>query len=1535
MTTSPKPLFAIKLKGLRTQRGLSQTQVAEQLGTDFRVVSRWERGLHLPTAYFRPKLCDLFGMTLDELGLAKPLPLVFLSYASTEQEFVDQLKLDLEKRGIAVWQNEEGKISSVDRKEDLRKIIQEVQVTILIASPDAREAHHVKQELEVAELCKCPVRVLWRAGERRRDAIPPNQSAARFIDAVDVRDNTSYESVIEEFIDNLSLLFAPTEGTDTSRKPTFEPRNPYKGLQAFHEDEKDDFFGRDRLTDELADELEEILASGERARLLAVVGHSGSGKSSVVMAGLLPLLQRGELTESQEWIYLDPMTPGTDPIETLSLRLAKHLPERSIESICRDLATDKASGLHLLASTIAKQPARKVVLVVDQFEELFTQTTDEELRTQFINLLVKACQMPDGSLLVILTLRADFYHKLMYHEELGKIIEKQSKLVFPMNMREIRAIIERPTLLPDVCLTFESNLVEDLLSEVKGQIGALPLLQFTLDQLFQRRDGLQLTYATYEAIGKVEGALAHYADQIYETLDEEKKRRTRNILLQMVQPGNGVADTRRMARRGEIGEEDWKLVLWLSDKRLVVTSTTADGHEIAEIAHEALIQNWGQLQNWMKVDRGFRTWQERLRSALRQWEENGQDLGGLLRGMPLAEAKRWLNERDQQITGKERDFLFQCILLEGSELQEWVPRYGTVEETLAFITPYTSSADEQKKLISIDALRWLPHSNTDNEIYDLLLQLALEDPSLIVRKKATQSICERGHTSELAQLLAPNKLTKQKKQRLTKALASVRNVPKIGYEVEKALHYSKRRILFSAMLELIYTYRNHFAIIMFFSYVIGQMLLLFVNVILVNNLPIETSGIDVTTLIGNIFKVVITLSICLYLNIRKNHIDSVKLSVKGCIAASLYFILIFDVTYLIYSCTIYIFVTGGVRPSPHYISLIVSRLLPDAVALPIIAQVLRTNLSSRGAIWRLLWTAIVGIGLLITIEEFLVPQISFLAHSTQLFTSRSISYAIFSMRKSFYEQLHSISSIFFTLVIGILSGFGSLLGLRFGFLSAFNSKNKAKPFLRPSIMTLLSRIRQQELPVRRVSNRVDLQHIFRALPKSFYLVILLALLGPVCISWISRSLAVPQPLSSYHIGASYPSVSPNGRLATYRSNDGAIRVLDTMTGKLLYKYSGHPISNGPLDTRDPGSAIWSPDSTKLTATFAYDDAKGVGTDYQTETWDATTGKILYVLPVRDFDSVRWSPDSEYIAIPTYNGSIEVRDATTGKLYRSHSGWSGEISWSPDSARIISTTDQTIEVWNVFTGETLYIYHLDDILTVRSIHTGWSPNNKYIYLMVYREVFHKTSIELEILDASSFEIINMKILDAEIYQSYNISIYWSPNGKYLAIVGNLSVKIWDVLSEKDLYTYPGHIGQVNWSPNSEYLAIVGNLSVKIWDVLSGKDLYTYPGHIGQVNNIAWSPDSRRIASVGEDGSIQVWDATTGNNVNAYCVYPAETNYWNIIIGKESAPQAEPLSEVVWIPESNNIIAVSVGARMDGTTQRETYTEIYTIYNWQIT
>src|SRR5207244_5155354 len=175
--------------------------------------------------------------------------------------------------------------------------------------------------------------------------------------------------------------------TIASAEPPREPRNPYKGLKAFQGEDRHDFFGREALVDELADALNAFLiADEEHARLLAVIGPSGSGKSSAVMAGLLPRLQVGGLPGSQEWVYLDPLLPGIHPIESLAVSLAKHLPYRSFKTIRDDLEDDSAYGLHLLTSYLGKPPERRVVLFIDQFEEVFTQTTSEEERQHFIDL---------------------------------------------------------------------------------------------------------------------------------------------------------------------------------------------------------------------------------------------------------------------------------------------------------------------------------------------------------------------------------------------------------------------------------------------------------------------------------------------------------------------------------------------------------------------------------------------------------------------------------------------------------------------------------------------------------------------------------------------------------------------------------------------------------------------------------------------------------------------------------------------------------------------------------------------------------------------------------------------------------------------------------------------------------------------------------------------------------------------------------------------------------------------------------------------
>ena len=266
------------------------------------------------------------------------------------------------------------------------------------------------------------------------------------------------------------------------------PRNPYKGLRAFTEQDAHDFFGRDRLTDELVAAISTALTreqpAGQHARLLAVVlGPSGSGKSSVVMAGLIPRLRAGAVLNSTEWVYLDPIVPGTDPLEALTVTLKSHFPDTSFQTLLQDLEGETSHGFYLLATQLVKKKEAKVLLLVDQFEEAFTLVTDEAQRRHFFELLVTAATEPRSPVFVILTLRADFYDRPMRYPELYRLIDDHHVSVLPMVTEDLRRVIEEPANLPDVQLTFESGLVDELLLEMQGQSGALPLLEFTLLRL--------------------------------------------------------------------------------------------------------------------------------------------------------------------------------------------------------------------------------------------------------------------------------------------------------------------------------------------------------------------------------------------------------------------------------------------------------------------------------------------------------------------------------------------------------------------------------------------------------------------------------------------------------------------------------------------------------------------------------------------------------------------------------------------------------------------------------------------------------------------------------------------------------------------------------------------------------------------------------------------------------------------------------------------------------------------------------------------
>jgi hypothetical protein len=237
-----------------------------------------------------------------------------------------------------------------------------------------------------------------------------------------------------------------------------------------------------------------------------------------------------------------------------------------------------------------------------------------------------------------------------------------------MNREELTQVIAKPA--ERLGVGFEAGLVERILNDVDSEPGNLPLLEFALTELWKRRNGKQLTHDAYEAIGEVQGALARHADENYRKLSQAEQEQVRRIFIQLVQPGEVTEDTRRLATKAELNQANWGLVKQLADARLVVTSRNGDNQETVEVVHEALIRNWGELRQWMDTDRSFRAWQERVRSAMLQWEQMQRDEGALLRGATLAEAEDKLNQRREDLSKAEQDFIQASVALRDREQKQ-------------------------------------------------------------------------------------------------------------------------------------------------------------------------------------------------------------------------------------------------------------------------------------------------------------------------------------------------------------------------------------------------------------------------------------------------------------------------------------------------------------------------------------------------------------------------------------------------------------------------------------------------------------------------------------------------------------------------------------------------------------------------------------------------------------------------------------------------------------------------------------------------
>ncbi len=421
---------------------------------------------------------------------------------------------------------------------------------------------------------------------------------------------------------------------------------PYKGLAAYQPEDAQFFFGRDDLIDELVRRI-------QSNSVLIVSGSSGSGKSSLVRAGLIPALQAGSITGSGKW-RLGLFTPGRDPMAELYLQLKSLAPEMSTPISLDDLLLHPAMARHLSWSEGSGEDA-PLVLFIDQFEELFTLAPESQIEP-FIEALSAMTDPVHSKVRVVITVRADFYGACSKIPWLAERITQNQVLVGPMTAAELRRAISGPA--QQSKLYLESELVDTIVEEAGSETGTLPLVAHALLETWTRRRGNTLTLEAYKQAGGMIGAISQTADSIYEqSFDEQQRQVTRRLFLRLVTPGDGTPDTRRILDQSDIDKDEnpqvtRKVIETLVNARLLTLDDTS-----VQIAHEAILRNWPRLNQWIDQSRDDLRTRQRISYAAQQWDGEQRNVDLLYRGTQLLAALEWADQNPDQLGLLEQEFL--------------------------------------------------------------------------------------------------------------------------------------------------------------------------------------------------------------------------------------------------------------------------------------------------------------------------------------------------------------------------------------------------------------------------------------------------------------------------------------------------------------------------------------------------------------------------------------------------------------------------------------------------------------------------------------------------------------------------------------------------------------------------------------------------------------------------------------------------------------------------------------------------------------
>jgi len=462
-----------------------------------------------------------------------------------------------------------------------------------------------------------------------------------------------------------STIVSNAEVKDLENLPPEPGEPPFQGLQYFDEKDADRFFGRETLVAKIVGRL-------ATTRFLTIIGASGSGKSSVVRAGVIPALRRGERladgsippTDSGQW-DIRILTPSAHPLDALAASLTRDSESVSAITTLRDDLAQHPNALSLVARRVlAQNDKNHLLLVIDQFEEVFTQCRQDDERSAFIENLLHAIDPASPQpITILLTLRADFYSQLAFQDHLRELVSQNQEFIGAMSRDELMRAILQPAALGN--WKVQEGLVEVILDDLGSEPGALPLLSHALLETWKRRRGRVLTVSGYTAAGGVRGAIAQTAETVFrQRLSLAQQPIARMIFIKLAEMGEDSLDTRRRAAFSELITRSTDtntinaVLSILTDARLVTTGTLEPGDtRVVEVAHEALIREWPTLRDWLNQNREGLILHRQLTEDANDWLKLGRDTGSLYRGVRLQQTLEWVKSNADLISLAEQEFL--------------------------------------------------------------------------------------------------------------------------------------------------------------------------------------------------------------------------------------------------------------------------------------------------------------------------------------------------------------------------------------------------------------------------------------------------------------------------------------------------------------------------------------------------------------------------------------------------------------------------------------------------------------------------------------------------------------------------------------------------------------------------------------------------------------------------------------------------------------------------------------------------------------